>query len=356
MKTRKIVSVILCAAIILSLIGCAAVSAAFDYRKAVRLAEKGEEEKAYTIFSELGDYKDSAEKLQRLGYKLAKTAIDEEEYETAAGYLEPLGDYKNSEKLLRQCNYQIAGQVLAEGDYDRAAELFNDLGDYEDAMEMTLECQYMKAMSLFEEKNYTQAREIFIILGEYKDSLRYENACGLLDDPDRYIDLFMNGLNTRLLLADAPFRFEETEPKNGSCRHFSAYSDNDKLGFDFGIEFRHMGRSLASYSNKVINDVHIYGEMGKYNDQTHATMLAMVIITASLVNCEMADIDDIGDMTQNVSLLYADGIGPNGPIMGNILQGTAEMRGFALSYSLMTDKTLSSVNYDIFIPELMDMR
>ena len=79
MKTRKIVSVILCAAIMLSLTGCAAVSAAFDYRKAVKLVEKGEDEQAYAVFSELGDYKDSAERLQRLGYKLAKTAIEEEE-------------------------------------------------------------------------------------------------------------------------------------------------------------------------------------------------------------------------------------------------------------------------------------
>ena len=45
MKTRKIVSVILCAAIILSLTGCAAVSAAFDYRKAVKLTEKEKKSK-----------------------------------------------------------------------------------------------------------------------------------------------------------------------------------------------------------------------------------------------------------------------------------------------------------------------
>lgn len=358
MKIQKIISVILCAALLLSVSGCSAISSAVDYRKAVSLTEKGELEQAYELFTQLGDYKDSSDRLTKCGYSLAKTAMDEEEYEKAAEYLESLEGYKNSDKLLRQCKYHIASETMENGDYDSALELFAELDDYEDSQEMLVECRYLKALDLFERKEYEEARAEFITLGQYKDCVHYDIACGLLEDPDKFIDMFIYGLNLRLSMEDVPFRFEESDPYYGDCRTFTAVSDDKNLlkNFNLFIEFRHMGPTAASYTSKIINDIHLCSEMEKYNKDTYSRMYGSAMVAAAFINCQLISDNDYGSMLGEVSGLFDGGLDNDGPRMDNITSGSADFMGFGLSFSMLTSKTVSSINYDIFVPEMMNMR
>ena len=98
-KLKKILSVLLIAAFMLSAAGCSMI----DYKKAEKLKNDGDYAAAQEMYIALGDYKDSAELADECGYQLAKAAYDSRDYETAAGLFDKLGSYKNSAELKQDC-------------------------------------------------------------------------------------------------------------------------------------------------------------------------------------------------------------------------------------------------------------
>lgn len=99
-KLKKILSVLLIAAFMLSAAGCSMI----DYKKAEKLKNDGDYAAAQEMYIALGDYKDSAELADECGYQLAKAAYDSADYETAAGLFDKLGSYKNSAELKQNCD------------------------------------------------------------------------------------------------------------------------------------------------------------------------------------------------------------------------------------------------------------
>lgn len=89
---------VVCAALLLTLAGCAS----GDYAKAGRLFNAGQYESAAEIYESLRDYKDSPERAKECRYQLALDALAARDYAEAAALLEPLGDFKDSSALLTE--------------------------------------------------------------------------------------------------------------------------------------------------------------------------------------------------------------------------------------------------------------
>ena len=71
---------------------------AANYSKALRLAEKGYYDQAISILTELGDYKDAADKILETNYNKAANLAEKGDYATAANCYGKAGDYKDAKE------------------------------------------------------------------------------------------------------------------------------------------------------------------------------------------------------------------------------------------------------------------
>lgn len=132
---KKLIALLLVFVMALSLCGCGKMG---SYKEACSLMESGDYQKALSIFTELGEYKESAQ-------------------------------------MVTACEYGIACTLLESGDYEAAMEAFVKLGKYEDSAEKVLECRYQMAVSSFDLEDYAAALDLFTELGDYKDSAAYRS-------------------------------------------------------------------------------------------------------------------------------------------------------------------------------------
>lgn len=161
---------ILCILMILALMLTACDSA--DYKKAMGLYEAGSYSEACEIFTQLGDYEDSAEMVTACRYGLAMEAYDSADYEQAGKLFAELGDYQNSADMVLECRYQTANSVFAAGEYNKALTIFAELGDYADSAEMACQCNYYLAEEAIADEDYLQARNYLEAARGWKDSVR----------------------------------------------------------------------------------------------------------------------------------------------------------------------------------------
>lgn len=156
--------------------------------------------RAVSLFSELGDYKDSAELLSQ-----TQNTIDEmdKERKEAARQAAEIEERKREKlnKLRKNAvkaamialpaaavisvtaivatnitlsnKYKIAVELRENGDFDGAAEAFSALGSYSDSETQFTEALYQKATTLYEQKDYEAAERAFTVLGNYSQSAEY---------------------------------------------------------------------------------------------------------------------------------------------------------------------------------------
>ncbi|MBR6405032.1 MAG: SRPBCC family protein [Lachnospiraceae bacterium] len=166
------------------------------YNEGAAAIEDGDYEKALDIFTELGDYDDSASLAayakRGVGYQEAKKLMNREEYAEAAKAFEALNGFKDSDALAQECRtaaaYEEGTKLFAEGDYEAAIAKFTEAGDYEDAADKTAEAEaaltelknaaaYEEAIALFESGDYEAAARAFTALYGYKDAWQYLERC-----------------------------------------------------------------------------------------------------------------------------------------------------------------------------------
>ncbi len=144
-KIAMIVVPIVVAAIVAAVIISGNMQKSTAYNAAVALAEAGQYDEAVAAFTELGNYKDSAEQINEITY-----------------------------------NQAVA--LLESGNYDEAISTFTDLGNYKDSAEQAanagLEKEYVYAIALLEkgQEYHEEARKIFEMVGGYKDANKYFNS------------------------------------------------------------------------------------------------------------------------------------------------------------------------------------
>ena len=115
-------------------------------------------------------------------YARAESLLAENDYDRAISLFTALGDYRDSAARMTEAThaaqYAQAEVLLEAKDYDSAIAAFTALGDYQDSAARAEEArteQYARAEALLEAKEYTRAIVAFTALGDYRDSVARVN-------------------------------------------------------------------------------------------------------------------------------------------------------------------------------------
>ena len=164
MKKKLALITVLSAALLLT--GCKS----SDYKKAAEALAQGNYEEASAVFTELGEYKDSAEKLLECRYQIADGKLTGGDFAEALQEFTDLGEYKDSAGKVPECKYGIAEEKLTGKDFEGALKAFQELGNFKDSAEKIIECKYDIAKDKLSTGDYEKAVKGFTELGEYSDA------------------------------------------------------------------------------------------------------------------------------------------------------------------------------------------
>ena len=179
-KRKRTVGIILALAVVVIaalLIYTMVIAPGNAYKNAETLLATGQYEEAITAFEALGDYKDSAARLNEARYAAAETLMEAEKYEEAIVALEALGDYKDSKTKVIDARYGAAEALMKVEKYEEAISILKTLGSYKDSPTKIKEAneaisarEYATAEALLAAKQYDEALAAYKALGDYKDS------------------------------------------------------------------------------------------------------------------------------------------------------------------------------------------
>lgn len=196
------------------------------YRTGLDQLKAGNYEEAKAIFEELGDYRDSAKRVQDSIVQNARAAMTQGDYQKAMDLLkdmpdqqkyvadclyslgvlayndgdldtawsyvrqleERFPDYENLPQLKQYCCYSYGGRYAAQAaqaqqpedrieGYNQAMQWYAAAGEYEDSGERVTECSYRIAVEKLNMGSWEEAMEDFRLLGDYKQSAQYLADC-----------------------------------------------------------------------------------------------------------------------------------------------------------------------------------
>lgn len=161
---KRIISVIICAVIILTLTGCDS----GDYKKAVEFFESGEYQQALEIFSDLEGYKDTDTYIEKINTKIkeekyndAISYIKSKDYVKAIELLEEIPDYKDSKSLVGKVHYVYGSQLFNERDFSGAYQHFQEASGYSDIAERKSMVDYYGGINFTNNGQYSSACTYF---------------------------------------------------------------------------------------------------------------------------------------------------------------------------------------------------
>lgn len=236
----------------------------YKYNKAVTLAEDKKYDDAIAVFTELGDYSDSKEKLAECEYNKAVLYEEAENFSEAKVIFEKLGNYGDSKTRVQACAYSEAKVALEAKDFDTASKLFTELGDYGDSEAMVTECSYQKALSLMENKEYENAIEILTAIKKYSDAkdkiteAKYMYVTDNFDKTNKTTVKYLNELTTAGYRNSAELRKEllgSSEVASSNVKAFVNYSSTD-----LKTSLTKLDNTKAIYFHAVVNDKSLYGQ------------------------------------------------------------------------------------------------
>lgn len=137
---RKLIALPLALLLTMSLPSCDSLS----YREAVNLYNAQKYAEAAELFSQLGDYEDSAALFKRSRYWEAVKLMDLGDYSAALPRFIKLDDYEDSAQRLQECRYQLAVTAFENGEYDHAEKEFLDFSDYRQSPEYLRQINWQK--------------------------------------------------------------------------------------------------------------------------------------------------------------------------------------------------------------------
>lgn len=167
------------------------------YSRANNAFETGDYEKAIKIYSNLGGYLDSSDRLllatQNYNYSKGNEALNNGDFDGAISFLEQCLEFEDSRILIQNANYQKGLKQVENGEYNSAMESFRNAGEYGDSLDQKKRCFYemginyasnneieMAAESLKNAEGYNDAEEQIISLGDAcTNNGEYERAMNI---------------------------------------------------------------------------------------------------------------------------------------------------------------------------------
>lgn len=257
-----------------------------DYHIAEEAMNSGAYEEAVSGFEVLGDYLDAAEKIRKCNYIIALDAMDAENWDKAISGFEALGDFSDSEALLKECQYGKAQKLLSEGGYSEAKELFSGLGAYKDSATMVSECRYQAAVKLYEEEKYEEALEAFLTLPNYGETDRYTVLTMLRTDQQKFMDIFAAGMDNMFSAEGIQLELTEVSPgSKGDARTF--YIDRVPGVRSVILKFAHQRPDGMTTSDGQINSIKIIADT--YYEETLDYLYIEALCSAVVMMCVLDD-------------------------------------------------------------------
>ena len=172
-----------------------------NYAKAEALLAEGKYAEAITAFEALGDYKDSAAKAQEAqsallaeeqarleqenldAYNQALAFMEAEQYEEAIAGFATLGDYRDSAEKIEECEnaildgqYNNAVSLMEAGKYEEAIVVFEEIASHKDSVEKIIECMILQAERYKVNGDISNAVVWYEEAGDHDDAnrMRYE--------------------------------------------------------------------------------------------------------------------------------------------------------------------------------------
>ena len=158
-------------------------------------------------------YNNSPDVKYNLAIKTMKNAENDQDYYKAASLFQDIGDYKDSQDKIAQCKeaaleikYNTALKEYSSENYTEAIRIFKELGDYkdsnnkiQDSQNKELEVRYKEAIKVKEacgnEAAYKEVSLMFRSLGDYLDSSQMADECLLLAENARKDSLYSDALS-----------------------------------------------------------------------------------------------------------------------------------------------------------------
>lgn len=176
------------------------------YKNAEELFSQADYEAAEKIFSELGNYSQSAEYIVKCRYEKASDLMENGNYPEAADAFTSLDGYADSDKLVQECMLKIAEDHMENGEFEAAmsvydaagkselaesaaaerAEKYAESGDFFAAAELAEkycgselaeEYFYLGAEKARGNGDFKTAADCFYRLGNYKNSAALAEEC-----------------------------------------------------------------------------------------------------------------------------------------------------------------------------------
>lgn len=183
---KRLVVMILVLLLVTPLVACKGT----DYKEAQKLYINGNYSAAKDIYLDIGDYKDSTEKVKSCDYMMAQEFFDDKMYEAAEAVYLSLGSYRDSEDLANECKYLAAIAYLDDKEYETAAEMFIELEGYKESK------VYLESMSWYQLVSYLDENG----KQEYKDSENDYKITMDVDDEVIVADYLTEGFGVGLYL------------------------------------------------------------------------------------------------------------------------------------------------------------
>lgn len=143
------------------------------YKNAEKLLVSNEFEKAEAEFKLLGDYRDSAKKVEsitELRYQFAKALFSKGKFDEADKEFTSIKGYKDSKNYAMESALKVGESALERGDYEKAINVFGGLGSYKGANRKLVEAKYQLANQKVLKGDPEGALADYNALGEYKDA------------------------------------------------------------------------------------------------------------------------------------------------------------------------------------------
>ncbi len=100
-----------------------------SYISALKTIKTGKKADAFEIFVSLKGYRDTNERIEKLGMELAEQAYKSAKYEEAKSYYQKITQNSDVSKKIKQCDFGIAEKYYKDGMLNSAKKVYQSLGE-----------------------------------------------------------------------------------------------------------------------------------------------------------------------------------------------------------------------------------
>ena len=145
----------------------------YNYNNGVSTMKDGDYESAITIFLELGDYKDSVQKVNECKYEIANKYVDNKNYDTAIAKYKEIERYIDVGDKITSTYYLLGKQSIIEKNYKNAIYALEKCLEYKDTNDILKKAKYDMAIDYYKKGTLGEAFKLFKDLKSYKKAKSY---------------------------------------------------------------------------------------------------------------------------------------------------------------------------------------